>query len=146
MRRRFLRAMLPLTAVALMGVAGACGGDDDNGTTDPPGPVDLSGSYELASFSQGGFTLGPPVATGSLTLTATNYTISITHPDPADPMGPPLTTNDAGTYSTSGSNWTQESSTTGLQGVGTFQLQGATLTVDVTTAGLEVLTVWSRTD
>jgi hypothetical protein len=145
MRRRPLRALLPLAIVALVGLTGSCSSDDDNGTN-PPAETDLSGTYELVSFTQGGTTLGPPLATGTLVATQTTYSITITHPDPADPFGPPLTTIDEGTYSTDGNNWTQESSNTGLQGVGTFSLQGATLTVDVTTAGIEVLTVWNRTN
>ena len=145
MRRRSLRVFVPLAVVALVGLAGACGSDDDSGT-DPPQQTDLSGNYELVSFTQAGFTLAPPVATGTLVTTQTTYSISITHPDPDDLLGPPLTTVDSGTYSTSGSTWTQESSQTGLQGVGTFTLEGTTLTVDVTTARIEVLTVWSKTD
>jgi len=106
----------------------------------------LSGTYELVSLTQGGVTLGPPIATGTLALTQTNYSISITHPNPDNPAGPPLTTVDNGTYSTDGSVWTQESANAGgFQSVGTFSLQGGTLTIDVTTAGVQVLTVWSRT-
>ena len=87
------------------------------------------------------------VATGTLTLTATNYTISITHPAPADPAGAFLTTEDTGTYQTDGNTWTQESDNAGgFQGVGTFSLVAGILTVDVTTAGVQVLTVWSSTD
>ena len=57
MRRRPLRALLPLAIVALVALAGACGGDDDEAT----GPVetDLSGDYVMISVTQGGVTLGP---------------------------------------------------------------------------------------
>ena len=144
MKRRPLRTLIPVTMLVFAGLSTACSSDDP---VDPGDETDLSGSYELVEFTQGGVTLGPPVATGTLTLTATNYTISITHPDPANPAGPLLTTEDSGTYQTDGNTWTQESDNAGgFQGVGTFSLVAGILTVDVTTAGLQVLTVWSSTD
>jgi len=142
MRRRPLRALLPLTIVALVGIAGACGGDDDEGT----GPIqtDLSGAYVLVSVTQGGVTLGPAEgATGTLTLTQTRYTLSVTVPSPTGPV----TTEDSGTYQTDGINWTQVSDNAGgFQGVGTFLQAGSFLTVDVTTAGVKVVSVWELTD
>ena len=141
MRRRPLRALLPLAVVALVGVAGACGGDDDEGT----GPVqtDLSGDYLLVSVTQGGVTLGPAQgATGTLVTTETRYTLSVTLPGPTGP----ITTEDTGTYQTDGNTWTQESDNAGgFQGVGTFSLVGDNLTIDVTTAGVQVVSVWNRT-
>lgn len=89
----------------------------------PPPPPTLPGVFQLVSLTQGGNTIGPPLATGTLVLTQTTYSIDLNVPDPNDPFGPPVNTVDSGTYSTSGSNWTQESSETGLQGVGTFTLQ-----------------------
>ena len=138
MRRRPLRALLPLAIVALVGIAGACGGDDDEPTA--PIQTDLSGDYVLVSVTQGGVTLGPAQgATGTLALTETRYTISITVPGP----GGPIITEDTGTYETDGSNWTQESDNAGgFQGVGTFLQAGDFLTVDVTTAGVQVVSVW----
>jgi len=141
MRRRSLRALLPLAIVALVGLAGACGGDDD----DPAGPVetDLSGDYVLVSVTQGGITVGPAEgATGTLAVTQTRYTLSVTVPSPTGP----ITTEDTGTYATDGDTWTQESDNAGgFQGVGTFSLVGTTLTIDVTTAGVQVLSVWNLT-
>jgi len=141
MRRRSLRALLPLAIVALVGLAGACGGDDD----DPAGPVetDLSGDYVLVSVTQGGITVGPAEgATGTLAVTQTRYTLSVTVPSPTGP----ITTEDTGTYATDGDTWTQESDNAGgFQGVGTFSLVGTTLTIDVTTAGVQVLSVWDLT-
>ena len=138
MRRRPLRALLPLAIVALVGIAGACGGDDDEPTA--PIQTDLSGDYVLVSGTQGGVTLGPAQgATGTLALTETRYTISITVPGP----GGPIITEDTGTYETDGNNWTQESDNAGgFQGVGTFLQAGDILTVDVTTAGVQVVSVW----
>jgi len=144
MTRRSLRALLPVAIVTLAGLTTAC--SDDEQPTNLPEPTDLSGTYELVSLTQGGITIGPAQgATGALVLTQTTYSIDLTVPNPDDPFGPGINTVDNGTYSTDGSNWTQESSTTGLQGVGTFTLQGNTLTVNVTTVGIEVLTVWNKT-
>ena len=145
MTRHPLRAILvlPLAVLALAGLATGCSDDDP---VDPPVETDLSGTYELASLTQAGTTIGPPLATGTLVLTQTTYAIDLTVPNPDDPFGPGINTLDNGTYSTDGNTWTQESSNTGLQGVGTFSLQGGALTVDVTTAGLEVLTVWNLTN
>ena len=142
MRLRVLRGLLPLAIVALVGIAGACGGDDD----EPTGPVetDLSGDYVLVSVTQGGITVGPAEgATGTLVATQTRYTIDITVPGPTGPIN----TVDTGTYQTNGNNWTQESDNAGgFQGVGTFSLVGNTLTIDVTTAGVQVLSVWNLTN
>ena len=138
MRRRPLRALLPLAVVALVGIAGACGGDDDEGT----GPVEtnLSGDYLLVSVTQAGVTLGPAQgATGTLVTTETRYTLNVTLPGPTGPV----TTEDTGTYQTDGINWTQESDNAGgFQGIGTFLQVGDFLTVDVTTAGVQVVSVW----
>ena len=120
------------------GLSTACSSDDP---VDPPVETDLSGAYVLDSVTQGGVTLGPAEgATGTLTLTETRYTLSITVPS----LTGPITTEDTGTYQTDGDTWTQESDNAGgFQGVGTFTLVGGTLTVDVTTAGVQVLSVWS---
>ena len=145
MTRRPLRALFPVAMLVLAGLSTACSSDDPV-DPDPPIEPDLSGSYELVEFTQGGVTLGPPIATGTLSMTDTRYTISITHPDPANPAGPPLTTEDTGTYETSGNTWTQESDNAGgFQGVGTYTLVEGILTVDVTTVGVQVLTVWHST-
>jgi len=127
--------------VALVGMTGACSSDD----ADPTNPIetDLSGDYVMVSVTQGGVTLGPAQgATGTLVLTATRYTLSVTVPGPTGPV----TTEDTGTYETEGNTWTQESDNAGgFQGVGTFSLVGGVLTVDVTTAGVQVLSVWDQT-
>lgn len=138
MRRRPLRALIPLAMLVFAGLSTACSSDDP---VDPPVETDLSGAYVLDSVTQGGVTLGPAEgATGTLTLTETRYTLSITVPS----LTGPITTEDTGTYQTDGDTWTQESDNAGgFQGVGTFTLVGGTLTVDVTTAGVQVLSVWS---
>ncbi len=141
MRRSPLRALLPLAIAAFVASAGACGGDDD--PTDPPQQTDLSGDYIMVSVTQGGVTLGPAQgASGTLAVTETRYTLSVTVPGPTGPV----ITEDTGTYQTDGDTWTQESDNAGgFQGVGTFSLVGDVLTIDVTTAGVQVLSVWNRT-
>ncbi len=139
MSRKLFGLWLPVAAFALASGLAACG--DDDGGTPPPGPVDLSGTYELVSLTQSGVTLSPPVATGTLTLTATTYQLQLTTPDL---QGQPQQTNDNGTYETSGSDWTQQSATGLGTSTGTFTLQGNTLTVRVT-APLVLTTVWNRT-
>jgi hypothetical protein len=141
MKRRSLRALLPLAILAFAGLTTACGNDDEG--TDPPVQTDLSGAYVLTSVTQGGVTLTPAEgATGTLALTQTTYELSVTVPS----AGGPITTMDSGTYQTSGNTWTQESDNAqGFQGVGTFTLVGNTLTVDVTTAGIQVVSVWNNT-
>lgn len=143
MRLRSLRALLLVATVCLAGSVAACSDDDDNGTN-PPVVVDLSGTYDLVSVTQGGVTVGPDQgASGTLVLTQTTYSIDLTLPGPTGPVN----TTDSGTYEISGNTWTQESDNAGgFQGVGTYSLSGGTLTVDVTTAGVQVLSVWQSTD
>jgi len=142
MRSRSLRALLLVAGLSLAGSVAACSDDNNNGTN-PPNEVDLSGTYDLVSVTQGGVTLTPALgATGTLVLTQTTYDISITIPSQTGPM----TTTDNGTYELSGDTWTQESANAGgFQGVGTYSLVGGTLTVVVTTAGVQVVSVWQST-
>lgn len=139
MTRSPLRALLPVAMLAMAGLSAGCGSDDP---VDPPVETDLTGDYVMVSVTQGGVTLGPAQgATGTLNLTETRYTLSVTVPGPAGPV----TTEDTGTYETDGNTWTQESDNAGgFQGVGTFSLVGDILTVDVTTAGVQVVSVWDR--
>jgi hypothetical protein len=57
-----------------------------------------------------------PGATGSFTLTASTYTLDLTVPGQG-------TLHDTGTYSVSGSQWSQSSTSTG-QATGTYALSG----------------------
>lgn len=130
-------AVLALALFTTMGLA-ACG-DDSTG----PGDVDLSGTYQLVSITfQGQPQLEPPVAEGTFTLTQTTYDVSIdiNVPPPND-----VQIRDQGTYDIDGNSWSQESSVDGRQTVGTFTLEDGRLTVNATTQGQIVITVWDRT-
>lgn len=129
-----LRLPFVLLLAALLGVA--C---DDEGPTEAG--ADLTGTYTLESITfEGQPTLSPPAATGTLTLTDTRYEVSIDIQSPAGVQE----VRDAGTYTVEGNSWTQESDDGSLQSVGTFELEGDVLTVDVTTQGQRVVNVWRR--
>lgn len=121
----------PLLAALAAAALLACS-DDDGGT----GPTtDLSGSYTLQSFQQGDNpVLTPPIATGTLVLTATTYTVSISVP------GQQLA--DQGTYTTNGNQFSQ-TGTLG-QATGTFTQSGNTFSTDLTTAGGRIRSTWLK--
>lgn len=133
--RRF-RTVVPIVLLSFVTVL-AC--DDKPTGSEVP---DLTGVYELVSISfQGQAQMEPPVATGTFTLTMTTYEVDIVIDLPA-PLG--QTIQDEGTYSLNGNNWSQESSTTGFQSVGTYSFDGTTLEVNATTQGQTVATVWTK--
>ncbi len=116
---------LALPALLLVG----CKSDSTGPTT-----TNLAGTYTVQSLTMQGL---PVPATGTVVLTATNYTVSITINIPGQPA---QQITDAGTYTISGSQWSQTSTVTGcpsacVQSVGTFSLNGNTLTLAVTTQG-----------
>ncbi len=118
-------AALALPALLLVG----CKSDSTG-----PSATNLAGTYTVQSLSMQGLTVP---ATGTVVLTATNYTVSITINIPGQPAE---TIQDAGTYTISGSQWSQTSTVTGcpsacVQSVGPFSLNGNTLTLAVTTQG-----------
>jgi hypothetical protein len=128
-----VRGSIPLLLIALTFGAAACG---DSGPTQPS--ASLAGTYSLVSFAfvVQGQQQPVPGTTGSFTLTATSYTLSLTVPGQG-------TLNDSGTYSISGSQWTQSSTSTG-QATGTYSLNGTVLTVDATSQGTETISVWQK--
>ena len=124
LRRTLLAAFAAATLLA-------CSDDDEN-----TGPnTDLSGTYTLQSIQQGDNpVLGPPIATGTLVLTATTYNVSISA------AGQVLA--DQGTYTTSGNTFSQ-SGTLG-QATGTFTQNNNTFSTDLTTAAGRVRTTWLK--
>jgi len=51
---------------------------------------------------------------------------------------------DQGTYTIDGNTWSQESSVTGDQSVGTYGYNGTRLELTTTAKGLTTFTVWSK--
>jgi hypothetical protein len=128
-----VRGSIPLLVTVLTLCAAAC---SDNSPTQPS--ASLAGTYSLVTFAfvVQGQEQPVPGATGTFTLTATTYTLNLTVPGQG-------TLNDTGTYSISGSQWSQSSTTTG-QATGTFSLNGTLLTVDATSQGTETISVWQK--
>ncbi len=136
MRTHFLGRTLGGLALAVVLLVGCSGGD----STGPAPSTDFSGTYTLQSLTAAGLTIVPPLASGTLTLTATNYTFDVTVTVPGQPT---IHMQDTGTYSFSGASWTQNSSATG-QTVGTYSKQGSTLTFNMTQQGQATTTVWQK--
>jgi hypothetical protein len=112
-------------------------------TTEPSGNPALVGDYTLVSITLPGMSeLKPPIATGTMSMTESTYTVSITIAVPGQQT---MNIQDSGTYTVSGNNITQTSTTQpGLQSVGTYTLVNNTLTVDVTAQGQETTTIWQK--
>ena len=149
-------AMLPsrrktvvlLTLVALVPFL-ACSDTTEPENGDTPA---FTGSYTLVSIAQGtaAGVIDIPGSTGSATLTATNYEVSLTLPQL--PPALPITIDDEGTYSAMGSatagSWSQQSSLdVNLQYSGTYTYDTATeqLTLDTTATGIRTVLVLQKT-
>jgi hypothetical protein len=139
---------LALGVCAAVFALAAC--SDSNGPEDMQ--QDLTGTYTLVSISQGtaaGVVLIPG-ATGSFTLTATNYEVSLTIPQV--PPAPALVITDEGTYTATGSEtsgtWTQQSTVdVDLQYAGTYNWDAGTsqLTLDSTAGAVRTVLVLQLT-
>jgi hypothetical protein len=131
--RRFLLLLLASTVTVA-----ALGCSDNSGPSNPRPPA---GSYALTSFQNPpNPVLTPPTATGTLVLAATTYDVTINVPG-QDPV------TDQGTYTISGGNWSQTSTTNqGVQSTGTFTYNQGTglLPVDVTAFGVETISAWQK--
>ncbi|HEU4641133.1 MAG TPA: hypothetical protein VFS44_01675 [Gemmatimonadaceae bacterium] len=137
MQRSFgVRDLIALVILAL--IVTACGSSD---SSTGPGltAADVAGTYDLVSitFPQSP-PLGPPEASGVLTLSLSNYKVDLQLPPPTGAV------TDSGTYTVSGSQWTQSSMVENVQSTGTASLSHDTLYVTVTTAGQQVANVWKR--
>jgi hypothetical protein len=143
MRLFRLTGVSALAAFASLSIS-ACGE-----TAGPEGEAqDFSGSYTLHSISQGTVTnvIVLPGATGTFTMTATTYQVSIDYPALPDPI------TDTGTYTATGtatSGTFTQASTSGasLQYQGTYAWDGATnrLTLDTTSGNTRTVLVIQKT-
>lgn len=138
-------------SIGLLLVGVGCG--DSSTTVDDNRPPDLSGTYQLSSFSSpltAGETLVPPAVAGRLTLAQTSVggaqatgtmTLEIAVPDGTGGISNIM---DTGTYVVRlDGTWEQNGQL--VQGTGTFTLEGAILTVVVTQPAISVsTTVWQR--
>ena len=138
--------------LVMLSALAACGGEDPV-EPEPERPPDLTGTYTLESLSAivtGGLTLTPPDVSGTFSVQQTSVTgpeasgttvISIMLPDG---LGGTATLDDQGTY-VNRLDGTWEQAGLLLQGLGTYTLQGAILTVEVSEPALNVsTTVWRR--
>jgi hypothetical protein len=142
------RKTAPVLFAVLLLLA-ACGEED--GVNDVSAR-DFTGSYTLVSFSQGtaAGVIPVPGATGTFTMTATEYQASVSLPQL--PPNPPIVVDDEGTYSAVGSpasgTWTQNSTLdVNLQYAGTYSYDMAAdrLTLDTTAQGVRSLLVLQKT-
>lgn len=145
--RAFLRGFA-VPALAVFALAG-CGDDDPAGPGGGGPPPNISGTYDIVSFTQGGFTITPPAVSGTFTVAQTassateasgTISLDITVPDG---MGGFNNIVDMGTYTIrSDGTWEQD---TQQQAIGTYALVGSTLTVTVTQPAQAASTsVWQR--
>lgn len=140
--RRFRIPSIALTVPFILAAAACSSSNEPSGT-----PQDFTGSYTLVSFSTGTSAGVTPIpgAAGSVTLTATNYTVTFTIPVVGD-------VSDQGTYTATGTatagTWTQQSSLDQtLQYTGTYAFDTPTnqLTLDTTAQGVRTVVVLQKT-
>jgi len=143
---RMLSGAVAASSVAL--ALGACSSSGEPGGT----AQDFTGGYTLVSFAQGtpAGVVDVPGATGTATLTATHYDVSL-----SIPVGggfPPIDVTDQGTYSATGTatsgTFTQQSTVDpSLQYTGTYSFNAGTsqLTLDTTAQGVRTVIVLQRT-
>ena len=134
-RVRVRRGWLVAAAVMAVVAGTACG---SSGPTNPGlTAAELVGTYDLASLTlDNDPPLVPPEATGTLTLALSTYNVTLNLPSG--------TQVDSGTWSVSGSMWTQSSSTQDIQEQGTASLSHDTLTVNLNAAGTQISSVWVK--
>jgi hypothetical protein len=143
--QRFRNKAAVVAMVLALLVQAGCG---DGTGPDEGESQDFSGNYTLHSISQGTVdnVIELPGATGTFTMTATNYTVSINIP-----IGP-VTIDDHGTYTAIGTatagDFTQQSTDDpSLQYQGTYAWNATTnrLTLDTTSQGIRTVLVLQRT-
>ena len=137
--RRQVSAALFLLALGAA-TAAACKSDSTTGTG---GSTNLTGNYALLAFIEGSNpVVGPPIATGTLVLTSTNYhlVLNIDIPSPGDTT----VEVDSGTYTTKGDSIYEQSSGALPNAIGTFAVKGDTLDINVTEQTLAIQSVWLK--
>ena len=133
-RRTIIALGLGLAAV------GACKSDSSTGTG---GSTNLSGNYSLLAFQQDtNPPFGPPYATGTLALTATNYHLSLNVDIPSP--GDTTVLVDSGTYTTHGDSIAEHSLSGLPDAIGTFVVKADTLQVNVVESALKISTTWHK--
>lgn len=143
---RTMSRVLPIIALSLaVLVTGACGDDDSTGNQ--LSNAQVAGDWTLMSFQVVPQpALAPPLATGTLRLTDTRYDIVIIR----NTTGVPDTAvADSGSYTVSGSSWTQTSDDPGvppLTGSATLTEQNGNeiLQVNASAAGVDTHSFWTR--
>jgi hypothetical protein len=123
---RFVRVLALGVAVGVL----AC-----SDSTLPTVPTDLSGSYNLQSIQIAGLTQAS--SNGTLQLGTSSYDMALTVNGQVDP-------EDVGTYQIANPDtWSQTSTTTGIQSLGTFAFLGTTLTITLTSPQ-SIVMVWTK--
>jgi len=146
MRFRVLCVLALTVAFAALG----CGDDNPQAPGGGAPAPDLSGTYTMVSFTQGGVTVTPPVVMGTFMLTQTassgtsasgTVSVDITVPDGSGGFNNIV---DTGTYTIdSDGSWMQTGNITSASG--TFSLSGGTLTVEATQPAIAAnTTVWQK--
>ena len=129
-----LLAVSTIAAITVAGAASCSNSTSSNGLT----PQEMQGNYVLTSIHEPpAAVLVPPVATGTLALTLTNYTLVLN-------ISGSGTQYDGGTYTISGNNFTQNSDSVGISYQGTATLVNDSLNVLVVTPGGTITTTWQK--
>lgn len=146
LRTPALALPIPMVALSLaMLVAGACGSDDS--TSPELSNAQLAGDWSLVSFQVlPQRALAPPATTGMLRLTGTRYNLLVVL---GNAGAPDTIVADSGTYSVSGSSWTQVSDDPGVPSTtGSVTLLKSSgseiLEVNATTGSVKTHSLWSR--
>jgi len=136
--RRQASAVLFLLGFGAAAVA-ACSSNSSTGTG---GSTNLSGNYSLIAFKEDTTpTVGPPIAVGTLALTSSQYHLNLQINIPGDTT----VEVDSGTYTTKGDSIFEQSSGVLPNAIGTFQVKGDTLDINVTEQLLAIQSVWVKT-
>ncbi|HEX8724269.1 MAG TPA: hypothetical protein VF737_02645 [Gemmatimonadaceae bacterium] len=128
------RSLAALTAATALCALAACS-SSSTGTDN----VSLAGNYTLTKFVYAGTDVSQ-AASGTLTMTATHYTVNVTVAG-----FPNASIADSGTYTaTKSGTFAQTSTGTGVQTAGTYTLSNNVLTVNLSAQGITVVQAWQK--